>query len=123
MGWEKHFEKDIAYHAETAGEYDEVVVKPRELVNEFLFRDFHQDIPGGGRMLDLGSGTGHSIIRFGDRFDSVLGVDHSREMLEQVVVNVEAAGIAHDVLLNQDHYAFLDGVVSSRPPPALRQQR
>ena len=102
MGWEKHFEKDIAYHAETAGEYDAVVVEPRELVNEFLFRDFHPDIPGGGRMLDLGSGTGHSIVRFGERFDSVLGVDHSREMLERADANIEAAGIAHAMLLNQD---------------------
>lgn len=51
-----------------------MVVEPRELVNEFLFRDFHRHIPGGGRMMDLGSGTGHSIVRFGDRFDSVLGV-------------------------------------------------
>ena len=61
MGWEKHFEKDIACHAETAGEYDAVIVEPRELVNELLFRDFHRDIPGGGRMLDLGSGSGNVL--------------------------------------------------------------
>lgn len=37
----------------------------------------------GGDLLDLGAGTGHMTMRFGRRFDRVVMVDHSREMLEQ----------------------------------------
>lgn len=107
MNWSKHFEKDIAYHAATAHEYDAVVVEPRQVMNDLLFEDFSERITGGERMLDLGTGTGHSIIRFGDRFGQVTGVDHSEEMLGSAKTNFAAMGLNHVSLVVKDMFSFL----------------
>ena len=71
MEWSEHYDKDIAFHAATAAEYDELIVRPREPLNDLLFDPFMAAIPNGARMLDLGTGTGHAVLRFGDRFEAV----------------------------------------------------
>jgi len=108
----QHEEKDIRYHAATAHDYDAVVVHPRELANEVLFGEIDAAIPKGGRMLDIGCGTGHSVLRFGQRFDAVIGVDHSPEMLAQALAKLEAAQSNNVVLLCQDLFDFIDSVTT-----------
>ncbi|NCF64226.1 MAG: methyltransferase domain-containing protein [Gammaproteobacteria bacterium] len=112
MDWKKHFQKDIAYHAATAHEYDAVVVDPRMCMNELLFRGIHTRIRPGSRMLDLGCGTGHAAAAFGGNFQAVVGVDHSREMLEQARSNLHSRGIHHATLIEQDLFVFLESVVT-----------
>jgi SAM-dependent methyltransferase len=112
MDWKEHFDKDIAYHAATAHEYDAVVVHPREYLNELLFRELREGIVPGGTMLDLGCGTGHAILAFGSGFQSVTGVDHSRDMLRQARRNLSARGISNAVLVEADIFGFLDGLAS-----------
>jgi ubiquinone/menaquinone biosynthesis C-methylase UbiE len=92
VNWGEHFKKDIAYHAATAHEYDSVVVDTRECFNELVFAGVEPLIGPGEAMLDLGCGTGHSILRFGSRFKTVLGVDHSLEMLRCARANLSARG-------------------------------
>lgn len=112
MNWKPHFEKDIAFHAATADEYDKVVVTPREAMNELLFEDFEALIPAGGRMLDIGCGTGHSILRFGERFRSVIGIDHSPDMLRHAAAKLEVAKLNHVTLVKQDAFSFLRSVIT-----------
>jgi len=112
MDWKQHFQKDIAYHAATAHEYDAVVVDPRACLNDLLFRDIHTRIRPGNRMLDLGCGTGHATAAFGGNFLAVLGVDHSREMLAQALENLRKRDIHHATLIEQDLFVFLESVVN-----------
>jgi ubiquinone/menaquinone biosynthesis C-methylase UbiE len=76
-----HFQKDIEYHAATADLYDYVTVEPREFANHLLFSDITKLISPGDKMLDLGCGTGHIVLRYGQHFKSILAVDHSEDML------------------------------------------
>ncbi|MEE4294443.1 MAG: class I SAM-dependent methyltransferase [Xanthomonadales bacterium] len=108
----QHAEKDIRYHAATAHDYDAVVVHPRELANEILFGEIEAAIPQGGRMLDLGCGTGHSVLRFGQRFDAVVGVDHSPEMLAQALAKLETSQSNNVVLLCQNLFDFIGSVTT-----------
>lgn len=112
MEWSEHYEKDIAFHAATAAEYDDLIVKPREVINDLLFQPFHAMIPDGARMLDLGTGTGHAALRFGERFEAVVGVDHSQAMLQLADRKLREAGLRHVVLFEQDMQTFLDSAVS-----------
>ena len=112
MNWKPHFDKDIAFHAATAHAYDGIVVTPREAMNRLLFEPFLAQITGGERMLDIGCGTGHSIRRFGPRYRSVTGVDHSAEMLACAAENLSVAGIRHATLIRQDAFIFLKSLVS-----------
>jgi ubiquinone/menaquinone biosynthesis C-methylase UbiE len=76
-----HFKKDIEYHAATADLYDYVTVEPREFANHLLFSEISKLISPGDKMLDLGCGTGHIVLRYGHYFKSILAVDHSEDML------------------------------------------
>jgi ubiquinone/menaquinone biosynthesis C-methylase UbiE len=78
-----HARKDYRYHQAIADEYDKVVVEPRQVTNRLLFRHFASGIGSGGQMLDLGCGTGHMSLRFGNRFERVTAVDHSDAMLSR----------------------------------------
>jgi SAM-dependent methyltransferase len=111
VNWSEHFKKDIAYHAATAHEYDAVVVDSRECFNELVFAGIEPLIGPGNAMLDLGCGTGHSIRRFGNRFKTVLGVDHSREMLGRARANLSTSG-GHAALIRQDAFEFLPSLAS-----------
>lgn len=108
----EHYEKDIQYHAATAHEYDAVVVEPRELANEILFADVDHAVPRGGRMLDIGCGTGHGLLRFGDRFDAVIGVDHSPAMLAMAAAKLKARGRVNTFLVRDNVFEFIGSVVT-----------
>lgn len=89
-----HAQKDIAYHQAIAGEYDLVVVAPREITNALAFARFTRLVPRGKAMLDLGCGTGHMSLRFGGRFERVVAVDHSEAMLAQARRKASLKGLA-----------------------------
>jgi|SRR6056297_424751 len=80
---ERHAAVDREFHERTAIDYDRVVHDPRRYPNDLLFAPLIDRIPRGTRMLDLGTGTGQMIERLADRFDEVVGVDHSPAMLER----------------------------------------
>jgi ArsR family transcriptional regulator len=46
-------------------------------------------------MIDLGTGTGHLLERFGPRLSQGEGIDQSREMLAVARANLEAASLPH----------------------------
>ena len=86
---DRHFDKDLKYHEVIAREYDGVVVAPRQCTNDALYKKF-APLMRGQRMLDLGCGTGHMSLRFGDRFSEVLAVDHSAAMMDVARAKVAA---------------------------------
>jgi len=83
MNTSLHAQKDIDYHKVIAHEYDRVVVAPRILINNAAFGRFSSLVKCGRKMLDLGCGTGHMFLRFGERFSEICAVDHSEAMLNQ----------------------------------------
>jgi ubiquinone/menaquinone biosynthesis C-methylase UbiE len=87
-----HAEKDKQFHAEIASVYDYVTVEPRSIANRILFKPFDALIRPGELMLDLGCGTGHMLLRYGDKCRQQVGVDHSREMLDVAETKLAAAG-------------------------------
>ena len=79
-----HAQQDIEHHQVVAPHYDELVNEPRKVLSGIVFRQMGQLLPGAaGAMLDLGAGTGNMSARFGERFERVVLVDHSRAMLDQ----------------------------------------
>ena len=51
-------------------------------------------LDGRGRLLDLGCGTAQPAIPLRDRFEAVVGVDASAEMIAEARRQAEAAGAA-----------------------------
>ena len=99
---------DKAYHDVIGGEYHEVVVEPRAYANDLLFRPIERRIRPGKRFLDVGCGTGHMLLRFGDRFENITGVDHSEQMLSGARANAAKSGL--NVEFVQDEVtSFLGG--------------
>jgi ubiquinone/menaquinone biosynthesis C-methylase UbiE len=98
---------DIEYHQVIAAQYDAVVVAPRSVCNAFAFARFAWLVTAGRRMLDLGCGTGHMTVRFGRRFDQVVGVDHSEAMLAQAARNAHDAGVDRFRAVQSDAFRFL----------------
>jgi len=90
-----HFEKDYQYHQVIAREYDDVVVAPRVVTNDYLYSRFSPLVKPGERMLDLACGTGHMTLRFGGRFREVVAIDHSDAMLERAREKAAAAGMSN----------------------------
>jgi len=79
-------EANIAVHTRMAGDYEraEPHFRPE---NQAKVRRILEDLRrrcGGGRMLDLGCGTGFLILLARDLFDEVHGVDVTPAMLERV---------------------------------------
>jgi SAM-dependent methyltransferase len=68
--------------------------------------------PPGGRLLDLGCGTGRLLVGFAARGHAVLGVDLSQPMLEVARTKATAAGVA--VGLVRANLAELDGLAPGR---------
>ncbi len=83
------------YFREIAAKWDEMRtlhVDDREIDNAII------EILDWGRissMIDLGTGTGHLLERFGPRLDQAEGIDLSREMLAIARSNLEAANLPH----------------------------
>jgi ubiquinone/menaquinone biosynthesis C-methylase UbiE len=102
-----HFEKDRLHHEAIAHEYDAIVVDPRAVGNDLLFRRFDRFVKPGRRMLDVACGTGHMLLRFGGRFREVLAVDHSQAMLAQARRKVARRGWSHVRFECGDVPAFL----------------
>jgi ubiquinone/menaquinone biosynthesis C-methylase UbiE len=102
-----HAEKDIAYHQQIAGEYDLVVVAPREITNTLAFARFTRSVPRGRAMLDLGCGTGHMSLRFGERFERVVAVDHSEAMLAQARRKASLKGLTGFTAICDDALRFI----------------
>jgi len=108
MAHDDHYKKDIAYHAQIAGEYDRIITEPREFPNDLLFAPLDPHIVKGEGMLDLGCGTGQMILRYGERFDSITGVDHSPDMLSQARLNVDARGLKDVQFQEANLFDFLE---------------
>jgi ubiquinone/menaquinone biosynthesis C-methylase UbiE len=88
--------RDIEFHRETASSYDEEVTREFAVYHERLlwpFLDRVADARPGGRALDLGCGTGVVAVALAQRGLSVVGVDHSLEMLELARRKLETAGL------------------------------
>lgn len=88
---DEHALQDIRHHDVVAARYDELVNRPRQALSDRVFADLGAFLPARGRrMLDLGAGTGHMTVRFGDRFESAVLVDHSEGMLREARRNTAA---------------------------------
>lgn len=55
---------DRHYHDVIGGEYDRVIVDPRQTASDILFSAHRKLLPRNGQMLDIGCGTAHAICRF-----------------------------------------------------------
>jgi len=105
-----HYEKDLAHHEVIASEYDRVVVSPRAVANEQLFRQFIRIVKDKRRMIDIACGTGHMILRCASQFESVVGVDHSAAMLQEARRKVAERGWNNVQLYESDVFDFLRGM-------------
>jgi ubiquinone/menaquinone biosynthesis C-methylase UbiE len=77
--------RDIEFHRETAGAYDDEVTREFAVYHERLLEPFLDRVAARhprGRALDLGCGTGVVTLALARRGFGVVGVDHSAEMLE-----------------------------------------
>jgi ubiquinone/menaquinone biosynthesis C-methylase UbiE len=102
--------RDSHYHDSIAGEYDQVVLAPREFATQRLFapalRKLARHAPFG-QMVDLGCGTGHMVRRLGHLATRITGVDHSAGMLEVARRAAVEGGLAQAQFVNADLETFL----------------
>ena len=61
---------------------------------------------GGERIVDVGTGVGHTLRRFAPSFRNAVGVDATREMLEAGVGVLAAAGVKNALLVQADATAL-----------------
>ena len=61
---------------------------------------------GGKRIVDVGTGVGHTLRRVAPRFQSALGVDATREMLEAGAGVLAGAGVTNALLVQADATAL-----------------
>jgi SAM-dependent methyltransferase len=61
---------------------------------------------GGERVVDVGTGVGHTLRRVAPTFRAAVGVDATREMLEAGVAVLASAGIANARLIQADATAL-----------------
>lgn len=103
-----HSEDDRIHHDAVASHYDELVNVPRDVLSSMIFARAAKHLPArGARMLDLGAGTGHLSARFGDRFGSVVLVDHSEGMLAQARDNLRSLG-ARATFVREDVITYIE---------------
>lgn len=108
---EQRREMDRHYHDVIGGEYDQVILDPRQTASDILFSEHRKQLPRGGSMLDIGCGTGQAICRFAAapaRFEQITAVDHSNGMLAAARRNVEAAGISGVDFVQDDVLEWLN---------------
>lgn len=93
-----------------AGNYDERSISP---VSE-VFVSFTEWLPEGGRVLDLGCGTGIPYTRYlADHGFDTLGVDLSDIMVKVATKNVPEASFIQMSMTNIPYLNEFDGVISS----------
>lgn len=104
-----HYQKDRDYHDIIAEEYDRVVVNPRALINDALFRPLLARLPRPESYLDLGCGTGHMLARLGSVLKParMTGVDHSEGMLAQARRNTQDIAGVELEFIQSDVFEFL----------------
>ena len=61
---------------------------------------------GGERLVDVGTGVGHTLRRVAPSFAAAIGVDATREMLEAGHTVLEGAGVANAILVQADATAL-----------------
>ena len=94
---EQHRERDIAFHAATAADYDATITRDygiyhRGWVHPILDR-LAREFPGGA-VLDVGCGTGVLTLALAERGFEVVAVDHSPEMLAIARRKAAEAGLS-----------------------------
>jgi len=99
---------DIDYHEAIASEYDYMVVEPRDYANDLLFYPFKKHLKTGDKMLDIGCGTGHMLIRYANNYKTVVGIDHSAAMLKKAKEKCLENKLNNVQLLETDLYDFLN---------------
>jgi ubiquinone/menaquinone biosynthesis C-methylase UbiE len=107
---QNRFDSDIAFHKKTASAYDYIAVEPRKVQLELLLRHIDREIQPGIRFLDLGCGTGHSILRYAHLFREVIGVDHSPEMLNIAAKHLADTRTMNVRLITSDLFQYLGSV-------------
>lgn len=112
MDWQQHRDKDKRYHDMIGAEYHEVVVTPRAILSGLLFRKIERTVRAGNRMLDIGCGTGHMLLRFGSLFQELTGVDHSRTMLKAATANLTKKNLKAE-LIEADAIQFITEATQS----------
>ena len=91
---DSRLQTDRDYHNVIAPEYDRVIVQPRWLSINTLFRNVDRYLPASREsMLDIGCGTGHMLVRYGSRFRRIVALDHSEGMLTVAKQNAAAAAL------------------------------
>lgn len=98
---------DIDYHEIIAAEYDAIVVEPRAYANDLLFKPFNKFMTSCDDMLDIGCGTGHMLIRYANKYQNVIGIDHSAGMLSKAKEKCEQNQLNNVELIQTDLSAFL----------------
>jgi SAM-dependent methyltransferase len=61
---------------------------------------------GGERLVDVGTGVGHTLRRVAPSFGAAIGVDATREMLKAGQTVLEGAGVANALLVQADATAL-----------------
>ncbi len=87
-------QRDIEFHEQKAASYDRDITSVYDVYHRFLLEPFidrlRVELPPPRRALDLGCGTGVVSLALARRDFSVVGVDHSQDMLE--IAERKAAG-------------------------------
>jgi SAM-dependent methyltransferase len=94
-----------------AGFYD-VLYAEKDYPAEVAFLEAvfaEHGVPAGGRVLDLGCGTGSHDILLAGRGYRVVGVDRSPEMVERAQRKAREAGVALDVRVGDVRSAVVEG--------------
>ena len=92
------------YFSKMAGQWDQVRslhVDDADVEKEIISQLDWERISS---MIDLGTGTGHLLERFGSRLTLGEGIDQSREMLAVARSNLEAASLPHCQVRQGDLY-------------------
>jgi SAM-dependent methyltransferase len=97
---------DYLHNADLACRYDTAIAGTPLLEADYQFVLRH--LPGTGRVLDLGCGTGRVAVPLAARGDRVVGVDLSEEMLRLAGAKATAAGVRLDRL--KANIVELDGL-------------
>lgn len=89
---------DIDFHRQTAVSYDEDVTAEYAVYHRYMLDPYLDRVAssvGAGRAVDIGCGTGVIALGLARRGLQVVGIDHSKEMLEIAEAKRREAGLAN----------------------------